>query len=87
MKIYMVMPMPVAPTPSDEDGAEACKAVNKFFRSHDMALAFAKRQAQKNPGIQVVVIGPVQSVLEAKEPEIIEKEVSETGEITVKVPA
>lgn len=83
VNVFIVMPAPI-PQPQDEFGSERLakdSIVTKIFRSKDTALEYAKEQAKKKPGVQVVVVGPVCKIVQAKEPEIIESVVNDTGEV------
>lgn len=68
---------------ADASGAEAFVAerrVTKFYRERRRAENAAKAMAQKYPG-EMFAVFEARSLYEAKQPEIMEKVVSETGEI------
>lgn len=68
---------------ADAAGAEAFVAerrVTKFYRERRRAESAAKAMAQKYPG-EMFAVFEARSLYEAKQPEIMEKVVSETGEI------
>lgn len=85
--IYLVggaTPIPVQGP--DGKGAEAIatdRIIKKFYRSERHAKAAAQELAKKYPG-EVFGVFAASSLYEAKQPEVMEKVLNESGEIVPK---
>lgn len=86
MTIYIVAQGNPRLKDTDAEGAEKFdtdRTVSRFFRNKGTADAAAKRLARKYPG-ELFAVFSVDSLFEAKEPEIMEKTVDDQGQIVPK---
>lgn len=84
--IYIIAAANPRPRDQGPDGSEAFekdRTITKFYRNKGTAEAAAKELARKFPGELFGVFGGT-DLYEAKAPEIMEKTLTETGEIVPK---
>ena len=84
--MYLVSRAGLAPTPADEFGGMQLpndSVIKRWFNHKGSAEAYAKELAGKKPGTMFTVLA-VDTIYEAQVPKIMEKKVTETGEVVPK---
>ena len=83
MTIFIVAPANPRRRDADGNGAESFdkdRSPSKFYRNKGHAETMAKQMAAKYPG-ELFSVLKVDSIFEAKQPEIMEKALNDQGEI------